>query len=328
MGKPGLEKMNIRLLEKWNEDLAAQFSRRLTGQEKERFLDRIDEELQARNYKSERVKVKRWGFTNRLLSTKCEKPEVVFLAHYDTPTIMPWGISSAFTLFGHTRQVLASIFLIILTLILSEIHLWLTLNGLTFWAVLYLGIMSILFVIPIFFPNPNNVEDNTSGVIGLLALAEKIKDKNFKDKVQFVFLDNEEWGLIGSNALKRIWQKENHLRVNTIIVNLDCISRGEIPLLVYHHNNRVAQEVLPFLQEHLPQTQMLDMKRVPLSDNYTFREKGAIDISYADKTIIPGGFYIPKIHTPSDKDFSPAKTAQLINALTEFLEEKLTDTIA
>jgi hypothetical protein len=213
-------------------------------------------------------------------------------------------------------------------LILSEIHLWLTLNGLTFWAVLYLGIMSILFVIPIFFPNPNNVEDNTSGVIGLLALAEKIKDKNFKDKVQFVFLDNEEWGLIGSNALKRIWQKENHLRVNTIIVNLDCISRGEIPLLVYHHNNRVAQEVLPFLQEHLPQTQMLDMKRVPLSDNYTFREKGAIDISYADKTIIPGGFYIPKIHTPSDKDFSPAKTAQLINALTEFLEEKLTDTIA
>ncbi|MBC8334083.1 MAG: M28 family peptidase [Anaerolineales bacterium] len=320
--------MNIRLLKKWSEDLAGQFSRRLTGKEKERFLDKIEEELQECNSESERIKIKHWGFTNRLLFTKCEKPEVVFLAHYDTPTIMPWGISSAFTLFGHTRQVLASIFLIILTLTLSAIYHWLEFNGFGYWATIYLMITSILLVIPIFFPNPNNAEDNTSGVIGLLALAEQIKDESFKEKVQFVFLDNEEWGLIGSNALKRIWQKDNHLRANTAIINLDCVSRGEVPLLVYHHNNRVAQEVLPFLQEHLPQTQMLDMKRVPLSDNYTFREKGAIDISYADKTIIPGGFYIPKIHTPSDKDFSPAKTAQLINALTEFLEEKFTDTIA
>ena len=314
--------MNTALLKKWNEDLAAQFSRRLTGKEKERFLDKIEEELQARNYESERVKVKRWGFTNRLVSTKCEKPKVIFLAHYDTPTIMPWGISSAFTLFGHTRQVLASIFLIILTLTLSAIYLWLELNGFEYWAAIYLVITSILLVIPIFFPNPNNAEDNTSGVIGLLALAEQIKDESFKEKVQFVFLDNEEWGLIGSNALKRIWQKDNHLRANTAIINLDCVSRGEVPLLVYHHNNRVAQEVLPFLQEHLPQTQMLDMKRVPLSDNYTFREKGAIDISFADPSIIPGGFYIRKIHTPGDKDFSPKKTGQLIDALTDFLKDK------
>ncbi|MBT7464122.1 MAG: M28 family peptidase [Bacteroidetes bacterium] len=314
--------MNTALLKKWNEDLAAQFSRRLTGKEKERFLDKIEEELQARNYESERVKVKRWGFTNRLVSTKCEKPKVIFLAHYDTPTIMPWGISSAFTLFGHTRQVLASIFLIILTLTLSAIYLWLELNGFEYWAAIYLVITSILLVIPIFFPNPNNAEDNTSGVIGLLALAEQIKDESFKEKVQFVFLDNEEWGLIGSNALKRIWQKDNHLRANTAIINLDCVSRGEVPLLVYHHNNRVAQEVLPFLQEHLPQTQMLDMKRVPLSDNYTFREKGAIDISYADPSNIPGGFYIRKIHTPGDKDFSPKKTGQLIDALTDFLKDK------
>ena len=314
--------MNTALLKKWNEDLAAQFSRRLTGKEKELFLDKIDKELQACNYESERVKVKRWGFTNRLLSTKCEKPEVVFLAHYDTPTIMPWGISSAFTLFGHTRQVLASIFLIILTLTLSALYLWLELNGFRYWAAIYLVITSILLVIPIFFPNPNNAEDNTSGVIGLLALAEQIKDESFKEKVQFVFLDNEEWGLIGSNELKRIWQKDNHLRANTAIINLDCVSRGEVPLLVYHHINCVAQEVLPFLDEHLPQTQMLDMKRVPLSDNYTFREKGAIDISYADPSIIPGGFYIRKIHTPGDKDFSPKKTGQLIDALTDFLKDK------
>lgn len=71
---------------------------------------------------------------------------------------------------------------------------------------------------------------------------------------------------------------------------------------------------------------MLDMKSVPLSDNYTFRERGAVDISYADPSVIPGGFYIPKVHSPRDKDFSPEKTAQLIDALTDFLEVKLSDT--
>ncbi|MCP4143151.1 MAG: Zn-dependent exopeptidase M28 [Chloroflexi bacterium] len=318
--------MNVRLLKEWNECFSRQFSRRLTGKEKESFLDKIEEELLSRNYESERVRIKHWGFNNRLLSTKCEKPEVVFLAHYDTPTIMPWGISSAFALIGHTRQVLASIFLIILTLSLSIIYHWFKLNGFGYWAAIYLGIMSILFLFPIFFPNPNNVEDNTSGVIGLLALAEQIKDRSFKDKVQFVFLDNEEWGLIGSNALKKVWQKENHLRVNTVIVNLDCISRGGIPLLVYHHNDRVAQKIRPFLEEQFPQTKMLDMKNIPLSDNYTFREKGAIDISYADQTIIPGGFYIRKIHTPSDKDFFPEKVGLLVDALIDFLDEKFVDT--
>ena len=323
----GIYKMNISLLRKWNKDFASQFSRRLTSKEKERFLDKIEEELQVRNYESERVKVKHWGFTNRLLSSKCEKPKVVFLAHYDTPTIMPLGISIATTLFGHTKQILGSIFLIFLILLLATLHLWLKLIGLDHWATAYMVIMSFLFVIPIFFPNPHNAEDNTSGVIGLLALAEQIKDQDFKEKVQFVFLDNEEWGLIGSNALKKIWQRENHLRANTIMINLDCISRGKTPLLVYHHNNRVAQEVLPFLEQHLPQTQMLDMKRVPLSDNFTFRERGAVDISYADPSVIPGGFYIPKVHSPSDKDFFPEKTAQLIDALTDFLEVKLSDTV-
>jgi hypothetical protein len=314
--------MKISLLKKWNEDFASHFSRRLTSKEKERFLDKIEEEHQVRNYEIERIKVKRWGFTNRLLITKCEKPKVVFLAHYDTPMILPLGISSVSTLFGHTKQIIGSIFLFILLLFLSTIHLWLKLIGLDHWATAYMVIMSFFFVIPIFFPNPHNAEDNTSGVIGLLALAEQIKEKGFREKVQFVFLDNEEWGLIGSNALKRIWQRDNHLRANTIIINLDCISRGKIPLLIYHHNNRVAQEVLPFLEQHLPQAKMLDMKRVPLSDNYTFRERGAIDISYADPSIIPGGFYIPKVHSPGDKNFFPEKTAQLIDALTDFLEDK------
>jgi len=48
----GIYKMNISLLRKWNKDFASQFSRRLTSKEKERFLDKIEEELQVRNTKA------------------------------------------------------------------------------------------------------------------------------------------------------------------------------------------------------------------------------------------------------------------------------------
>jgi hypothetical protein len=123
--------------------------------------------------------------------------------------------------------------------------------------------------------------------------------------------------------MKRRWQKLGHLDSESIIINLDCVSRGMKPLIVHHKNDRIAQEILPFLQRYLPQTEVFDMKNIPLSDNYSFRGQGAVDISYADPSIIPGGYYIPRVHTPGDKDFYPEKTALLINGLSDYLEVKL-----
>lgn len=317
--------MSVALLSQWSQDFGACFPRRLTRKQKEGFLEAIEQELQTRNFETEQIKIRHWGIPNRLLLTKCEEPKVIFLAHYDTPTIMPFGISPIYTLFGHTRQGISSNFLIILMVALFTFHSWLEAVGMGYWATAYLVPISILFVIPIFFPNPHNSEDNTSGVIGLLALADWVKDKPFKKEIQFVFLDNEEWGLIGSSALKRMWQKRSYLHSDTTIINLDCVSRGTKPLVVYHKNDRVAREVLPFLRPYLPETEMLDLKITPLSDNYTFRHQGAIDISYAEPSIIPGGYYIPRVHTPSDQDFSPEKTALLIDGLTDFLQEKFTN---
>jgi hypothetical protein len=315
--------MSISLLSEWSQDLGAQFPRRLTKKQKTGFLKAIGAELQTRNFETEQTTIRLWGIPNRLLTTKCENPSVIFLAHYDTPTIMPYGFSLIYKLFGHTRQGISAVITIILMIALFTFHSWLAQVESGFWATVYLILVFILFVIPFFIPNPRNAEDNTSGVLGLLAIADWIKDKAFKDDVQFVFLDNEEWGLIGSNALKRHWGKLGHLHSNTTIINLDCISRGGKPLIVHHKNDRIAQEVLPYLQKYLPQTEIFDMKNFPLSDNYTFRNQGAIDISYADPSVTPGGYYIPGVHSPKDKDFSPEKTMLLIDGLTDYLQAKL-----
>ncbi len=312
--------MVVDKIAQWDKDWAVRFPKRVRRKDKERFLDELDQELQTRNFETERLSV-RYLLQNRLLLTRCEKPKVIFTAHYDTPTIMPFWVSFFFKFLGHTRQISGGILLILILyapliltpflaadfpIFLSAINIFYLILGLSFFT--------------IFIPNPNNREDNTSGVIGLLALADWLQDKpGLKKYVQFVFFDNEELGLLGSNGLKAYWDKQGFPYQEAAVINLDCITRGRIPLIVHHGNDSIANEILPHLQKHLPQTTLFKLPHLPLSDNYTFRKIGAIDISYADNSLIPGGYYIPKIHSPADNDFSAERLPPLINALTDYL---------
>ncbi|MCI0405073.1 MAG: hypothetical protein L0209_03195, partial [candidate division Zixibacteria bacterium] len=63
---------------------------------------------------------------------------------------------------------------------------------------------------------------------------------------------------------------------------------------------------------------------LPLSDNYTFKKTGAVDISFADPSTIPGGYYIPRIHSPADNDFNAQQVTHLIECLADFLGDSLT----
>lgn len=304
----------------WDQTWSQQFPVRLTRKQKDAFLHGIEQELRARGLVTEHIQA-RHLLQNHNLVTVCEKPQIIFTAHYDTPTIAPFWLSGLLNLLGHTRQIMAMVVLIgILWLpLLLQILLPAYIPALNFlFNALYLLIF--LSFISLFIPNPHNREDNTSGVIGLMALAEWLKDKpEMQQGVQLAFLDNEEWGLLGSNSLKQVWTKKGHPYQDALIINLDCISRGRIPLLAYHKQSRVAEQLLPYLRQVMPQTLCLDMKWLPLSDNFTFKELGAVDISFVDPSIIPGGYVIRRIHAPSDNDFDPSHTALLIKALTSFI---------
>jgi hypothetical protein len=302
----------------WDSDWAERFPRRISGAQKERFLAELESLLQARGWPTKRITSGRL-IRNRLLVTECERPSIIFLAHYDTPTMLPFWISWLFQAWGHTRQI-SGLFILILLLQAPQ---WLTAVFPNFAP---LGLLSfiislilLLSFIVVFIPNPRNREDNTSGVLGLMALADHLKDEpDLRERVQFAFLDNEEWGLLGSAALKKIWDSEGHPYQQTDIINLDCIARGQKPLLAYHKHGQLAEKLLPFIQAHLPQAEAMDMGIMPLSDNYTFRRQGAVDISFADRSLFPGGYYIPRIHTPRDDDFTPDRFWPLIQALGDY----------
>lgn len=320
--------MNQDLLNQFDINFAQHFPIRLRKKQKEAFLDELQGEMQARGYATERLTV-RAVLQNRLLISQCASPKVIFLAHFDTPTIAPFWMSPLFKWFGHTRQYQALALLLLLMygpgILAAFFPQWaVTLQTITNLFV----IVFMLSLITLFIPNPQNREDNTSGVIALLGLADWLKEKpELREQVQFAFLDNEELGLLGSNGLRKHWQKQNHPFQNARIICLDCVTRGEIPLIVYHKQDALARKVAPFVQVHLPQTQVINMGSLPLSDNYTFRDTGAIDISFADESTIRGGYYIPRIHTPRDNDFSAENLMPLLTGLTEFLQAEIqTDT--
>ena len=319
--------MNMELaaqIAKWNSEWGERFPTRITGKQKESFLQEIERELHERHFATQRIAVRKL-LLNRLLMTVCEQPKIIFLAHYDTPTIMPFWFSLFFRVFGHTRQILSSIFLLgFLFVFFSLPSFGLTNSPLLVTIFFLIQLVLLLSLFSLLIPNPHNHEDNTSGIIGLMALADWLADKPaIQKQVQFVFLDNEEWGLLGSGSLKNFWEKNNYAYQKATIINLDCISRGQKPLLIYHHNEVVADRVLPFLETYLPNIEKMDMSIVPLSDNYTFKKIGAIDITYTDPAIIPGGYHVPKIHVPSDKDFYPERLLPLIQGLTEFVLHEL-----
>lgn len=318
--------MNTSLILQWDTDWATRFPRRIKAPEKEAFLQMLDQELQTMGFATERIKV-RHTFTNRLLLTRCERPEVIFMAHYDTPTIMPFWIPWLYTIFGHTRQISLAVAMIILIQLPNSLAPGISarfpsLAGVTAMALALFYVSLVLSFIPMLIPNPHNREDNTSGVIGLLALADWIKDQpTLKAKVQFAFLDNEEWGLLGSGGLKEHWNKQGYPYQDAVIISLDCISRGQVPLILHHGKGQYARQVLPYLQKYLPETRLVNMRFIPLSDNYTFRKQGAIDITLTDRALVPGGYYVPRIHVRQDNDLSPQRLAACVQGLGEFLTD-------
>jgi hypothetical protein len=316
--------MDISLITHWDQTWAAQHPKRLTASQKEAFLVTLDQELQNRGYATERITDPSWPKTRSLI-TPCAQPAVIFTAHYDTPTIVPGWLDGFTRFFGHTRQIPMA-FAMLIVLQLPNFLAAVATNRFPQWdtpislalAGFFIALVASFY--PLFIPNPHNREDNTSGVIGLLALADWLKDRpDLKDKVQFAILDNEEWGLLGSAALKKHWDKQRHPYAQAMIINLDCISRGRVPLLIHHGKDQHAQRLLPFLQKHLPETRTINLGIVPLSDNYTFRQHGAVDITFTDPSIIPGGYYVPRIHSPRDNDLSPERLSACVTGLMGFL---------
>lgn len=68
-------------------------------------------------------------------------------------------------------------------------------------------------------------DDNASGVAGVLAVAQSLKEKVTKHHIAYAFFDGEEQGLLGAYAfVKRNWIPRKEISAN---LNFDMIARGD-----------------------------------------------------------------------------------------------------
>ena len=184
-------------------------------------------------------------------------------------------------------------------------------------AIQFVFVISLFLV---FFPNGNNFDDNTSGVIALLQLAKKCKENGI-DNVKFIFVDNEELGLFGSRAHQRNLRKRQLITPNTKVISIDCVGTGKIPLIIRNSKSNYAET---FHKEFLNNYETCKSIRLlfPLSDNYSFKKYGALNISFVNKAVIPNGYFIPKIHTSGDNSINVNQIEKHTDVLADIVSKK------
>ena len=282
--------------------------RRFFRNEKNQFLDTIEEKLTEYNYEFER-KFFNNIFKSVNLETKCDKPDFIFIAHYDTGTIIPFWINWLTKLVGMNNIVLVMIFLYFLQEIIANTH---SKISSVIFAIICISLLSI------FIPNKKNFDDNTSGIIALLELAKKFK-KNGIDNVKFIFADNEEFGLIGSNAHKKYLEKEQLIPSHCKVISIDCVGgKGEMPLIVQNSKSEYAKIFQREIQKEFELCQSINTI-IPFSDNYSFRKYGALNISFASRAVVSSGYYIPNVHSIKDDKIDLDKIEKLTNILVKII---------
>lgn len=154
-----------------------------------------------------------------------QKARYLVTAHYDTPGTT--GIPNYITPCNGLVYFLSHILMFIVPVAVAVCCG--VAIGLRFHSPIVAGFSSmmlywILMVILRFGPaNKSNANDNTSGVVTLLSIAESLSVIH-REKVCFVLFDLEEFGLIGSASYRKAHKEETE---NQIVLNLDCVGDGD-----------------------------------------------------------------------------------------------------
>ncbi|MDR7856284.1 M28 family peptidase [Tissierella sp.] len=284
-------------LERVKEEIILNYGVRFFPWQKSKLRAYIKEETNKLGWDSEILK-------GNIIVGDIERAEYIYTAHYDTPGKIPEYARFVYKLFGNTSIILANLAILMMILLYSTLMvIAANIFGLEHRVDLLASIPYVLLMIGIFIPNKNNYNDNTSGVLTLMNIAHEILELGIdKDKVAFVFFNNEEWGLLGSAAMKKYWKRNRVSLDNKKLINFDCVGAGGTILITHGKKDEFAKEIQEKLQESTGiEVNRYKYKVLPLSDDFTFKNKGAIGIVFSNKSKLGKGYYIPNVHCNKDK---------------------------
>lgn len=312
--------------------ILSDFQIRKSRKQKETFRNWLCEELEKAGYAPGVEK----GFAAKnVVAGDPETAKIIFSAHYDTCAVLPIPnfITPRNILFYVLYQLclVVPLFLVVAVVegILLAASVPLVKAGAE-WVLLLMPLTSIgmcAFFVWWLLDGPANkhtANDNTSGVVTLLetALAMPREDR---EKVCFVFFDNEEKGLFGSAAFTKAHKKA---KKETLNINFDCVSDGDY--IQFYPGDRMKKKDGAVLDEierafagrGAKQTEVVRSFGFYPSDNKAFK-RGVGVCALKKKRVV--GYYMDRIHTNRDTVFMEENIALLRDGavrLAEILREK------
>ncbi len=250
-----------------------------------------------------------------------DRAEVVLTAHYDTCAVLPFPNfitprnPVAFIFF----QLLIALVMIVLVVIAEVLVLRVTDSKWFAMLTWYVGFLFLIWWMLAGKANKHTVNDNTSGVITLLEIAQALPEDQ-RNKVAFVFFDNEEKGLFGSSAFYKAHKAQMR---NKLLLNFDCVSDGDHIWFFPSKSLRRSGAELDRLEAAFRPT---EGKRVELarrgfavypSDQGRFPKGVGIAALHRAPVI---GYYLGRIHTRRDTVMDERNIALLCRGTLELLQ--------
>lgn len=293
-----------------------QYQIRKSRKQKEAFRAWLRETLQKEGYQ---VSEEKKTFSTNVVVGDPERAKVLFTAHYDTCAVLPVPnfITPRNMVFYLGYQILLSLLILGLGFG-AEVALLLLWEDCPIWAA-----MGALYVVIGFLfwwlldgpANKHTANDNTSGVITLLETALALPADQ-RDKVCFVFFDNEEKGLFGSSAFAA---KHRNAKKNTPMINFDCVSDGDHIHLFPNKREKKDSELWKLLREAFTagrEKSVTVVQGVYPSDQRAFARGVGVCALKKNRIL---GYYMDRIHTNRDTVLDERNIALLRDGVLRFV---------
>lgn len=204
-------------------DILSQFPIRKTGPQKQAFRDAVTAYAGNLGY-SCRIESQGSSVHNVVIGDP-ENAEFLITAHYDTPPRMLFpNFLTPCNLIAYIGYQFLVVAIFVLVAFAVGIPVWkLTDNGQIGYLAGYITYMGMLMLMMFGPGNPNNANDNTSGVVTVLETLRTMPE-NQRGKVCFVLFDLEERGLKGSQAYRKAHKDATERQM---VLNLDCVGDGD-----------------------------------------------------------------------------------------------------
>ncbi len=266
---------------------------RKTKKQKTAFIQWVVPYLQSLGYPVT-VEQGKCGVRNIVIGD-IEQSKVVFTAHYDTCAVLPIpNFITPKSFLGYAAyQILIIIAVFAVLFALMFVAGWI--HESLIMPTYYIGLLGLIALV-IFGPaNRHTANDNTSGVTGVLDLAQTMPE-SLRHKAAFVLFDLEEAGLIGSSCFAK---KHKDTMKEKLLVNMDCISDGDTMLFAVRKG---ARRFLPelkgaYLSDARMNTLFSEKHHIYPSDQIQF--PCGVGVAVLNKTR-HGLLYMNRIHTRRD----------------------------